>query len=123
MGATGATGATMGTGDDLDSLAALDPYSFHVTIVLPSWPARFRDPGFRHLLEKTLFLEIPAHIYPRVYWVGHQSMRRFEEAYKLWLVEQTNEGIPNTEILNNFLFELNKLPSAAGGGGAKNEAI
>jgi hypothetical protein len=133
-----AASATRAAGEDFDNLAALDPYSFHVTVVLPSWPARFRDPGFRHLLEKTLFLEIPAHIYPRIYWVGHQSMRRFEEAYKLWLVEQTNEGIPNTEILNNFLFELGRLPSAAGdgsgsgdgggggstrGGSAKNEAI
>lgn len=96
-------------GEDTDDMAGLDPYSFHVTVVLPSWPARFRDPGFRHLLEKTLFLEIPAHIYPHVYWVGHQEMRRFEESYKLWLDEQCNAAIPNTEILNNFLHELRGL--------------
>jgi hypothetical protein len=94
------------TEEDTDPMAGLDPYSFHVTVVLPSWPARFRDPGFRHLLEKTLFLEIPAHVYPHVYWVGHQEMRRFEEAYKLWLDQQSNAAIPNTEILNNFLHEL-----------------
>lgn len=93
-------------GEDTDLMAGLDPYSFHVTVVLPSWPARFRDPGFRHLLEKTLFLEIPAHVYPHVYWVGHQEMRRFEEAYKLWLDQASNAAIPNTEILNNFLHEL-----------------
>jgi hypothetical protein len=93
-------------GEDTDAMAGLDPYSFHVTVVLPAWPARFRDPGFRHLLEKTLFLEIPAHVYPHVYWVGHQEMRRFEEAYRLWLDEQCNATIPNTEILNNFLHEL-----------------
>ena len=98
------------SGVDLsDSLAGLDPYSFRVTVVLPLWPARFRDAGFRHLVEKTLFLEIPAHISPNVYWLDHEEMRRFEDAYRLWLVEQANEGIPNTEVLNNFLFELNKL--------------
>ncbi|HET6255442.1 MAG TPA: hypothetical protein VFE32_15285 [Puia sp.] len=101
--------ASAGGGDVNDSLAGLDPYSFRVTIVLPSWPARFRDPGFRHLVEKTLFLEIPAHVSPNVYWVGHEDMRRFEDAYKSWLTEQANEGIPNTEVLNNFLFELNKI--------------
>ena len=56
-----------------------------------------------------MFLEIPAHIYPHVYWVGHQEMRRFEESYKLWLDEQCNAAIPNTEILNNFLHELRGL--------------
>ena len=92
-----------------DSLAGLDPYSFRVTVVLPSWPARFRDAGFRHLVEKTLFLEIPAHVSPTVFWLDHEGMRRFEDAYRLWLVEQASEGIPNTEVLNNFLYELNKL--------------
>jgi len=95
--------------DEADRLAGLDPYSFHVTVVLPAWPARFRDPGFRHLLEKNLFLEMPAHIYPHVYWIGHQEMRRFEEAYKLWLDEQSKGSIPNTEIVNNLLFILDEL--------------
>lgn len=97
--------------EDLDRWAEADPYSFQVTVVLPDWPARFREPGFRHLLEKTLFMEMPAHIYPHVYWIDHHEMRRFEEAYKLWLDEQMNAAIPNTEIVNNMLFQLNELQS------------
>ncbi len=99
-----------GTWDEAsDETAGLDPYSFHITVVIPSWPARFRDPGFRHLLEMTLFQEIPAHIYPDVYWVGHQEMHRFEAAYRLWLTDQCQAEIPNTEVLNNLLYQLEVL--------------
>jgi hypothetical protein len=95
--------------EDIDKWAEQDPYSFQVTVVLPNWPARFRDPGFQHQLEKTIFLEMPAHVYPHVYWVDHHEMKRFEEAYKLWLEEQMSAEIPNTEILNNLLVQLNEL--------------
>lgn len=92
-----------------EKLAGMDPYSFHISILLPSWPARFRDAGFRHLLEKSLFLEIPAHICPHVYWLSHQEMQQFEAVYKLWIEEQCRAAIPNTEKLNHLIHVLTRL--------------
>jgi len=61
-----------------------DPYSFRVSIVLPSWSARFRDMKFRHLVEDTLRREAPAHIYPRICWVNHAQMQDLEVALEDW---------------------------------------
>jgi hypothetical protein len=61
-----------------------DPYSFRVSIVLPSWSPRFRDMKFRRLVEDTLRREAPAHVYPRICWVNHQQMKQLEIALDDW---------------------------------------
>jgi hypothetical protein len=61
-----------------------DPYSFRVSIVLPSWSPRFRDVRFRRLVEDTLRREAPAHIYPRICWVNHEQMKQLETALDDW---------------------------------------
>ncbi len=62
-----------------------DPYSFRITIVLPAWSARFSSVEFRRFVEKTLRLETPAHVQPRICWVDEEQMGRFERAYRQWL--------------------------------------
>jgi hypothetical protein len=61
-----------------------DPYSFRMSVVLPSWPARFRDLRFRRFVEETLRREAPAHVLLRICWVSHDQMRAFEQAYDAW---------------------------------------
>ncbi|TDH27265.1 hypothetical protein EXU57_06655 [Segetibacter sp. 3557_3] len=92
-------------------IALADPYSFRVTVVLPSWPTRFRDPTFKHLLEKALYMELPAHIHAQVYWVDHFRMKEFEEAYRLWIQALAEDEIPDTEIVNNMVYALKLLKS------------
>jgi hypothetical protein len=86
-----------------------DPYSFQVSIIIPDWPAKFRNLSFKHMLEKTIYLETPAHIYPQIYWLDHRDMRQLEEAYRLWLEEVAQTDIPNTEIVNNLISKINEL--------------
>ncbi len=62
----------------------LDPYSFRIAIVLPSWSPRFRDIRFRRLVEDTLRREAPAHVYARICWVNHEEMRNLEVALEDW---------------------------------------
>ena len=93
--------------EDLSSYA--DPYSFQVSVFIPTWPARFRDPTFKHLLEKTIYMETPCHIYPHVYWLDHSKMKQFEEAYKLWIRETTSKEVPDTELVNNLILVLNEI--------------
>lgn len=94
---------------ELDMTSYLDPYSFNISVIIPNWCHRFKDPSFKYLLEKTIYFETPAHISPNIMWVNHQQMTRFESAYKLWLEEQANEEIPNTEILNNLIEVMNEI--------------
>ncbi len=61
-----------------------DPYSFRVSIVLPSWSPRFRDMKFRRFVEDTLRREAPAHIYPRICWINHEQMKNLEMALEEW---------------------------------------
>lgn len=63
-----------------------DPYSFRVSIVLPSWAGRFRDINFRQLVEKTMRMEAPAHIHLRICWVDRDQMAEFECALMEWLL-------------------------------------
>ncbi len=97
-------------GDDSPALYA-DPYSLQLSIIFPSWQRRFRNPTFRHLLEKTVYLETPSHIYAHVYWADHNQMREFDEAYEVWTKEMAVSEIPATDIVNNLITVLNKLKS------------
>ncbi|MCA8884510.1 MAG: hypothetical protein KDA50_12310 [Rhodobacteraceae bacterium] len=62
-----------------------DPYSFRAALVLPYWPARFRDPAFRALLERTAREECPAHVQLRICWIGQAAMERLDAAHAAWL--------------------------------------
>jgi hypothetical protein len=99
--------------DDQDSVinSLADPYSFRISLMVPTWPAKFRDPGFRHLFEKAVFLETPAHVYPDVYWLEYKEMKEFETVYKAWLQEISVNEIPDIDIVNNLIQVLNKIRS------------
>ena len=89
----------------------MDPYSFRISIVLPSWPEKFRNINFRRFVEKTIRMETPAHIYPRICWIDLLQMRKFEEDYKNWLKELPKEE-PDVNIVNtmiNTLFNLKNV--------------
>lgn len=64
-----------------------DYYSFRITIVLPYWPQRFRNMNFREYVEKTIRMETPAHIVPKICWVSPGDMKKFEDVYLAWLGE------------------------------------
>jgi len=83
-----------------------DPYSFRVTFVLPCWPKRFRDKGFRKFVEKVIRSETPAHIYPNIYWLGITEMRNYEEAYFDWLIEMAANDTPDIGICNYFIKQV-----------------
>lgn len=95
---------------DLNSFA--DPYSFRVSLFIPSWPVKFRDPGFRHVFEKAVYLETPAHIYPDVYWLEYSEMKEFETVYKAWLREIAQNTIPDYHVVNNLVDVINKIRAA-----------
>ncbi|MEO5998620.1 MAG: hypothetical protein ABIN89_17795 [Chitinophagaceae bacterium] len=102
-------GFVIGEADDENISYYTDPYSLQISIFIPSWPKRFRDPAFMHLLEKTIYMETPSHIYPHVYWLDHSQMREFDDAYKLWVEELAGNDIPDTDKFNKMISVFNDL--------------
>jgi uncharacterized protein len=103
---------------DCSGCPPLDPYSFRISIILPGWTARFWNYDFRRFIEKMIRLETPAHILPRICWIGQEQMEKFEDVYKRWL--EGRFGKPgkqvNDELLKEFIDTLNQLHSIYPGG-------
>ncbi|WP_372636612.1 hypothetical protein [Fodinibius sp.] len=88
-----------------------DPYSFIATVALPAWPARFRKPENRRLLEQLLYREAPAHVLLRTLWLAPHDFCCFEEKYKQWgrwlaRKETCLEDFSTCDFLE-FLFDRN----------------
>jgi hypothetical protein len=69
---------------DCECVEVIDPYSFRLSVLLPSWPDRFRDPRFRRFVEDTLRAEAPAHVFLKVCWISHDQMKRLEGRLDDW---------------------------------------
>lgn len=85
-----------------------DPYSFRITVVLPYWPERFRELGFRRFFQRTLRQETPAHVHARICWVGHDEMVELDRRYRAWLELRCTGcgGEPGGEALTEAAREL-----------------
>jgi uncharacterized protein len=105
--------------DSCNGCQSIDPYSFRVTIVLPGWTYRFGNPDFRKFMEDLIREELPAHILPRICWVGNaknvvpdneNDMLQFQEAYHQFLLSKTNnEQQQNIEKLTGLISIMSKL--------------
>jgi hypothetical protein len=65
-------------------------FRFGLTVVLPSWPARFQFQEFRHFTEELFRENTPVHFNIRFRWLGVADMRRFEDAYYPFLGDLKN---------------------------------
>ena len=87
----------------------LDPYSFRVCVIMPGYSIRLRDTAFRTYAERLVRMETPAHILPRICFIGHDQMVDFEAAYKDWLqAKQTavRNNTPMDVTINNKLIDI-----------------
>lgn len=108
--------------DECDD-CSIDPYSYRVSIVIPGYTYRFSNPDFRRYMENIIKEELPAHILPRICWVGHRKgvvkddendLLCFETAYEDYLLSKTNleQGQPNNILDNkheNLINAMSKL--------------
>jgi hypothetical protein len=69
-----------------------DPYSYRLHVILPAYGGRFATMEFRRFVEDLLREETPAHILPKICWIGRDDMRRFEKAYRDWLGIRSGEN-------------------------------
>jgi hypothetical protein len=73
-------------------------YAFRISVVFPSWTARFDDPEFRDFAQETICLNCPAHIYPNFFWLRLDQMQTFEDLYSNWLAAKCDAGIAADEV-------------------------
>lgn len=94
-----------------DALVEEDFFSFRLSVVLPSWPARFQDDKFRHYLEKTFIENTPAHIRLFFVWLDFSKMEQFETIYFNWLTEinKSRLSLPALESSNSLISWLSKI--------------
>ncbi len=91
-----------------------DFYGYRISIVLPSWTARFHNTKFRSLVEETIRLNCPAHVYPDFFWVDFEKMILFETLFKKWHLEKIRNFKKNaildeySEKLADFLLKNRK---------------
>ncbi len=87
--------------DCRNSCCSVDPYSFRVSVVLPGYMPRFSNPDFRNFMEELIREELPAHVLPKICWVGwrkgqvpddENDLYQFEQSYKTFLTTAT--GLP-----------------------------
>ncbi len=80
-------------------------FNMNVTVVLPSWPARFQDPEFKTFVENLFNSTAPAHICFNFQWLGIKKMKNFEEVYFAWVQSlKTSDGSSKTaEILAELI--------------------
>ncbi|WP_431166555.1 hypothetical protein [Tenacibaculum halocynthiae] len=110
--------------DDCADCGTIDPYSYRVSIVLPGYTYRFSNPDFRRYMEDVIRQELPAHVLPRICWVGERKgtvadddndLLQFEDSYKKYLFAKTNSGqkqpIEGNELqdLMNAMQKLNTI--------------
>lgn len=104
--------------DDCDNSCCIDPYSFKVTIVLPGYTQRFSNMDFRAFMERLICEEVPAHIIPKICWVGNRKnavpdadndLLRFENAFKSFLEAKTDPSNDSSLELETFIHAIKEL--------------
>jgi hypothetical protein len=98
---------------DLKDCAATDPYSFRLTVVLPYWPQNFRNMKYRNYIEKEIRTIMPAHIMPKICWVGWQEYIQVEDKFLAWLSARGKCPWPTilTTEANELIHALRRLTS------------
>jgi len=105
--------------EDCVECNCIDPYSYRVSIVLPGYTQRFSNIDFRAFLEELIREELPAHVVPKICWVGERKghvpdtendLMIFEKAFKQFLLKRTDlEQAHDPATLKDLIEALGEL--------------
>ncbi|RCU50561.1 hypothetical protein DU002_09080 [Corallincola holothuriorum] len=91
-----------------------DPYSFRASVILPYWPTRFQQAGFRRFFEHTIREQAPAHIHLKICWIDHHQMEQLEQVYQQWCQQMATQPFDSaslTQAQNQLITQLAQLKS------------
>jgi len=93
-----------------ESMIREEFFNFNMTVLLPAWPARFQDPGFRTFVMDLFRIHTPAHIRLYFQWLNISAMKEFEDLYPNWsaaMKEQDDPG-PRKQWSDRIIHFLKK---------------
>ncbi len=82
-----------------------DPYSFHVTVVLPGWLSFSQNLDFRKYVEKIIHEEMPAHVLTKICWISFDAMSRVESLLRI----TDKENVSNKGSLSSYFSDENVI--------------
>jgi hypothetical protein len=83
----------------VDNLELMDPYSFWISVIVPDWSGRFKDPVQFNNFKQTVRMEAPAHLAIRFCILPREQLFEFEKIYYNWLKTlfgEKQEGLART---------------------------
>ncbi|MEO5641902.1 MAG: hypothetical protein ABIQ40_00515 [Bacteroidia bacterium] len=90
-------------------------YSLSITVIMPTWTARFSNPGFRKTISQLLRNYAPAHISITEFFLEPSEMIEFEDLYEQWRKAWTENdtaveslGIKLSILMNNYYREIKR---------------
>ena len=101
---------------DCADCAGNDPYSYRVHVLLPAYAPRFAMMDFRRFVEDVVRQEMPAHVVPRICWVGKDDMAAIEQAYRAWLVARAADASDTADQLRELVTVLYAAKNVYPGG-------
>jgi hypothetical protein len=91
------------TDSNCEGCADDDPYSYRVHVILPADAGRFEKTEFRDYVESVIRAETPAHILPKICWVGADDQKAVEKTYRAWLEDGAGGDSPALARLRDAL--------------------
>ncbi|WP_372756887.1 hypothetical protein [Mariniflexile sp.] len=91
--------------DNCKDVCGIDPYSYRVSIIMPGYTFRFSNPDFRNYMEMVIKQELPAHILPKICWVGYRE-NDLDNNKELRLQEINNQKESILKQLNKKIKEI-----------------
>jgi hypothetical protein len=86
-------------------------FTYKISLVFPSWTARFNNQEFRSIVKDLVWEQKPAAVYADIHWLSPNDMKKFEKLHKKWQMKQT-ESMENdfsikigSSDLANFLYK------------------
>lgn len=70
---------------------ARNPYNNVVSVLLPNWPLRFQQPGFRMLLEQSLYQEAPSNVFLNILYLDFYEFQQLRDTYGKWWNAYSNK--------------------------------
>lgn len=67
-----------------------DPFSNIISFIIPSWPHRFQNVGFKKYITELFHTETPAHVFANICWMNFEDSMEFEKAHEKYLKINTN---------------------------------
>ncbi len=90
-------------------------YNHRMSLIFPSWPARFQEQGFREQVESLISEIIPAHIRVDCFWMSLETIIDFENTYDSWAAalkedKDSEEAVQFASAIRTFLENYNTDP-------------